>query len=240
MSEKEVGVVIAVPVFVEHCFYLVLVITVIKTLRMGYVVVVYNTSILSHFLMIGREESVHLVSVAKVRGKQSGTEMRVVLVVIVAAGVGVVEVETEAQLLTSVYCKQGVDVVFTVGLVAAVVIRDICYWRQCVCEEKIVGLLHHMTVRLREDKLFRERTVYHYTALACGIVVACGVVFTVESGVEHRVHKQVLQGVGLCRDDIAELAVYAPHIQSLGNLLVYVCGVLIVLVEIAVCALVYL
>ena len=98
VGEEEVEMVVAVPVALEHRGYLALGIRVAETLGVGDVVVVGDTAVLRHFLMVGGEHRVHLVAVTDMGEIERGTEVRRALVGVISAGVEVVELESEAEL----------------------------------------------------------------------------------------------------------------------------------------------
>ena len=122
MGEKQVVGIVAVPVFREHRRYLVLTKLVVVALWVGDIVVVGDTAVLSRLAMVGREQGMHLIFVADIRGKERCTEVGGALVLIVTSGIVVVEVETDAQPLVGIDSKFSVDMVFTVLLVATVVV----------------------------------------------------------------------------------------------------------------------
>ena len=151
------------------------------------------------------------------------------LIAEIAARISVVEIETEVQTLAGIHGKFGIDTVLTVGLVAAVVVEDTGIGRQGVHEEPCLRPFLHETVGLGEDEVVGSGTIDEDTAQARGVVASRGVV----ACVEHTVHKEVGQCVGLCRDHITELAVDGPYIESLGHLLV-AGRIVVVLVEVLV------
>ena len=96
------------------------------------VVVVGDAAIFCRLMLVGRGQHVHLVAVATIRSEQCGTEVRLALVLVITATIVVVQVEAEAQLLVGIHGKFRVDVVFTILLVAAVVIAYVGIGRQRV------------------------------------------------------------------------------------------------------------
>ena len=155
------------------------------------------------------------------------------LIAEIAARISVVEIETEVQTLAGIHSKLGIDTVLTIDLVAAVVVEDTGIGRQGVHEEPGLRPLLHETVGLGEDEVVGSGTIDEDTAQARGVVASRGVVFAIDACVEHTVHKEVGQCVGLCRDHITELAVDGPYIESLGHLLV-AGRIVVVLVEVLV------
>ena len=123
------------------------------------IVVVGDTAILSHLLVIHREHGMHLVSVAVIRAEERRTEMRGALIGIISTGIGVVEVESESQALVGIGGKHDVDMVLAIEFVSAVVVSDISNRRKGVGKQEFVGLLHHMRIRLDKHKLARQRLV---------------------------------------------------------------------------------
>ena len=125
MREEEVLRVVAVVVTTQHGGNLFLRILGGLQLRVGDIVVVDDTTILLHLTMVGRPQEVHLIAVAHIRGIQRSPEVRVSLVLVVSATVVVVQVEAYAQSFACIDTKLGIDVVFTVLLVAAVIVADV-------------------------------------------------------------------------------------------------------------------
>ena len=156
-----------------------------------------------------------------------------VLAAEIPACIGIVEVEADVQPLAGIHGKFGIDTVLTVDLVAAVVVEDTGIGRQGVHEEPCLRPFLHETVGLGEDEVVGSGTIDEDTAQARGVVASRGVVFAIDACVEHTVHKEVGQCVGLCRDHITELAVDGPYIESLGHLLV-AGRIVVVLVEVLV------
>ena len=119
VGEKQMLVVVAVPVLRKHRRYLALAVVVVETLGMGDEVVIGNTAVLSLFLMVGREEQVGLVTVAEVGAPGGVVEEGGTVVGIIAAPVKVVEFQSQTQALAGIHGKEGLEVVLTVGAVAA-------------------------------------------------------------------------------------------------------------------------
>lgn len=165
--------------------------------------------------------------------------MRCTLVGVISACVRIVENETKAEAFAGIYGKFGVDMIFTIGLVSAIIIRNVGKWRQRVCEVQLVGLPYYVAVWLCEYELIRERPVYDNAVFPCRIVVAGGVVLSVQSGVECGVGVQMRNCVGYGGSYVTEFTVYGPYVQSGRNFLV-ACGVVVVFVEIPVLVVVYL
>ena len=153
MGQEQTLLVVAVPVALHDDGNLAVLIALREDFGVGDILVVGNTAVLSGLLMDERQQGVHLVLVAKVRCVDIGIEVRVVLILEIAAGIEVVEVETEAQTLAEVSREAGVDVVLAVGLVAAVVVGHVGDGRQRVGEVPLVGLGEHLTVGVGECKL---------------------------------------------------------------------------------------
>ena len=155
------------------------------------------------------------------------------LVTEIATRIGIVEVETHVQTLTGIHGKLGIDMVLTIDLVAAVVVEDTGIGRQGVHEVPRLRAFLHEAIGLCEDEVVGSGTIDEDTAQTGGVVTSRGIVFTINTCIELVVHKEVGQCVGLCRDHISELAVDGPYIETLGNLLVTGC-IVIVLVEVLV------
>jgi len=198
------------------------------------VVVVGETAVLCHLPMAGIEEEVHVVTVSKIRSEECTVEVRQILIAVVAARVSIVKVEADVDALSCIHGEFRVDVVFSVCLVAAVVILDIGLRRQRVHEEKRLWALFREAVWLGEDKIVGHiRTIDEDTAQTGGVVATRSVVFTVNTVIEGGVHKEVGQGVGNAGNHVTEFPVNRPNIESLRYLLI-ACGVVVVLVEVVV------
>ena len=202
---------------------------------MSDVVIIDDTTVLVDLLVTVREKEVHAVFVAVVRGEQRGVEMRLVLVLEIASGVGVFKVKAEIQSFAGIHCELRIDMILTAGLVSAVIVEDIGKWRERVHEEKLVRLCLDKAVGLCEGEVVWFGTVDEDTALTGRVVAACVVVLTVHAAVKSSVHEQVGHGVGLCGNDVAEGAVYGPGTDTLGNFLV-AGGVVVVLIKVIVVA----
>ena len=235
MTEEKVDIVVAVPVALKHSGYLALNKLVVEGLGMSDIVVIGDSTILSHLLMIHREHGMHLIAVAVVGTEQGGSEMRRTLVGIISAGIGVVDVETKSETLVGIGGKQYVYMVLSIEFVAAVVVCYIGDRRKRVGEQNFIGLLHHMRIRLHEQELTRERLVDSYSAQSRSVVITRGVIFPILASIEYGVHKEMGHSVGQRGDDVAKFAVYLPHSQSFGYFLV-ARGVVVMLVEITVCS----
>jgi len=171
--------------------------------------------------------------------------VRRALVAEVASCIVVVEHEAESESLVRIDGEFGLQAILTVLLVAAVVVVHVGQWREGIGEQVLFRLPEEETIGVCEHKRAHLLAVNEDTAQAGCIVVAGRVVFTIEACVERCVRIEVGQGVGYGWDDVAELPVDSPRLQSLGYLLVVVGGIVVVLVEVLVtlrdvAALVYL
>jgi hypothetical protein len=159
--------------------------------------------------------------------------MRYALIIEIASCIVVVQVETEAEPLVGIHCKFGTEAVFAVLLVTTVVISDTRIGRERVHEKELIRLFEEETIGVCEDERTVLATVYEDAVLTGSIVVAEGIVFTVEACIERGVHKQMMYSVRSGGDNVAELPVNRPRIMSFGYLLIFG-GVVAVLVEIPV------
>ena len=150
---------------------------------------------------------------------------------IISASIRIVKIETKVQTLIDIDSKLGIDMVFAVSLVAAVVVIYSGIWRQSVHKQECVWLLVYKTVYIVEYEILAKRTVDIYTVQTSSIVTACGVVFAIHTTVECSVHIQVGHRVGLYRNYIAKTSVDGPCIQALGYHFVFG-GVIVMLIEI--------
>ena len=84
---------------------------------------------------------------------------------------------------------------------------------------------------LGEKEVIFFLTVDKDTTQSGGIVASRGVIVAIHATIESGIHKQVGQGVGLCRNYITKPSVDSPRVESLWNLLV-LSGILAMLVEV--------
>ena len=94
---------------------------------MSDIVVIRDTTVLCHFLVIYREHGVHLVSVAIIRAEKRRSEMRRTLVGIIATGIGIVEGKTEPKSLVGICGKHDIDMILAIQFVSTVVVCHIRY-----------------------------------------------------------------------------------------------------------------
>ena len=227
---------VTVPVFLQHRGNLALCVLFRKQLRVSDIVVVGDTAILVGLVLIAGGQYVHLVSVATIGTEQRGTEVRVALVLVVAAGVVVVQVKAEAQSLVGIHGKFRIDMVFTVLLVTAVVVADVRIGRQRVQEVELVGLLAHVVVTVHKEELALPLAVYEDTAQARRVVTTCGVVLAVDSRIIDAVLVEMGHRVELTRGDVTKQAIHRPRPYASGNFLVAGQRVALVGVEVSVAA----
>ena len=116
----------------------------------------------------------------------------------------VVEVEPDTEVLGGVDAELRIDMVFSLLLVATVVISDVGIGRQRVQEQELVWLSRGVAIGIGEEKLADHRTVCKDAVLTGRIVVAYGVVLTIDACIVDGVLKQMVQRVHLRRNDVAE------------------------------------
>ena len=153
VGEKQALVVVAVPVLRQDGGYFVVGIALGIQLGVGDVVVVGDAAVLRSLLVVVLKQQVQLVAVAQVGNVERGVEVGVVLVLEVATGVAIVQVEAQSGLLAGVGGKAGVNEVLAVGLVAAAAIAQVRDGRQRVGEMPFVGLAQHLRVGVGEERL---------------------------------------------------------------------------------------
>ena len=183
--------------------------------------------------MTGVEEKMEVVLVADIRAEHGSVEVGDSLITEIASGVGIVEVEADIYAFAGIHGKDGIDMVLTVGLVAAVVIEHPGIGRERVHEKKLLRPFLYEAVWLGENEGVALRTVDEDAAHTGRIVAACMVELAINATIEGGVHKQVRQRIGLSGDDVAELPVDIPGIDALRDLLV-AGGVVVMLVEVLV------
>lgn len=157
--------------------------------------------------------------------------MRDTLIVEVSSGIGIVEIETNINLLTGIYRELCIDMILAIGLVSTVVVEYIRVGRQGVHEQELLGSFIHKTIGLGKDEDVALWSVDEDPAQAWCIVAACMVVFTIHATVESGVHEQMGDGVWFYEDPVTEFPVKCPCVEALGNLLV-ARSVVVVFVEV--------
>ena len=225
--------VVTVPVLREYGGNFVLAVALLEGFGVGDIIVVSYTAVLRSFLMAGVEEEMEVVLVADIRAEHGSVEMGDSLIAEIASGVSIVEVEADVYAFAGIHGKDRIDMIFAVGLVAAVVVEHPGIGRECVHKEKLLRTFLHEAIRLGEDEGVALRTVDEDAAHAGRIVATSMVELTIYATIEGGVHKQVRQRVGLSGDNVAELPVDIPGIDTFRNLLVSG-GIVIVLVEVLV------
>ena len=213
-------VVVAVPVLSEHRRYLVLGIVVSEGFGMRDVVIVGDTAVFGHLLVVGRGEKMGLIALTQIGAIHRIVEMRGSLAVVVATGVEIVEVETDAELLARVDTELRREVILSVGAVAAVVIREVGEGRERVGEVKLADGLHEIVVGLGEDKLPLVVSVNEDAGLSRRAEVARSVIFATQSRGEDSVGKHVRHGVEWRGRTVAKALVDGPDVDALGDLFV--------------------
>ena len=147
----------------------------------------------------------------------------------------VVQVESHSQTFAGIDAKLGIDMVFTMLLVAAVVVADIGIGRQRVEKQEVFRLLGGVVVGVGEEELSKGLAVDKDTILTGTVVVAYGVVFAIDTGIVDAVLVEMGHRVKLCALDVAKTTVYRPRPHALRHLLVAgLCGVTAVGVEVVV------
>ena len=76
--------------------------------------------------MTGVEEQMQVILVTDIGCKQGAVEVGDALVAEITSGVGVIEVEADVQTLTRINGKDGIDMILTVDLITAVVVKHSC------------------------------------------------------------------------------------------------------------------
>ena len=187
---------------------------------MGDVVVVGDTAVLGLLLVVGGEQQMGLVVVAEITAVHGVVEERGALVVVVAAAVQIVELETETQPLAGIDGEEGLEVVLTVGAVAARLQREVGDGRVGVGEMVVAHIGDEIVEGLGENKLAIGLPEVEDAALAGNTQVARRVVLTAKTGGEHGVHIEIRHRVDLGRTPVTEKGVYRPYLQTAGYLLV--------------------
>ena len=162
---------VTVPVLRQHRGNFALRILFSKQFWMRDVVVVGDATIFRCFMLVGRGHQVHLIFVATIRTVQRATEVRLALVLVVATGIVVIQIESKAQLFVGIYGKLRIDMVLTVLLVTTVVVANVGIWRQRVQKVEVLWLFTHIIVAVNEVELAVWLAVNEDTAQSRRIVV---------------------------------------------------------------------
>ena len=219
VREEHVDVIVAVPRLTEPRGDFVQAEVGLVVLGVGHVVVVGDTAVLGYLLVVGREEQVSLIAVAEIGTVEREVEVRRALILVVSAGVNVVELEAEAQLLVGVDGEVGLEAVLTVDIGTAREIRQVGERRVGVGEVELVDWLDEVVERLQEHELLGLLAVDENAVQARRAEVPRGVVFASFTRREDVVHEHVLQGVGFGRPHVAKALIDRPHLDALHHLL---------------------
>ena len=221
MGEEDVLIVVAIPVLLQHGRYFVGGETLGEKLRMLDVVIIGNTSVLRHLLVVGAEKEVRLIAVAQIRSPHRIFEVRRALCIVVAATVFVVESESATQLLVGIHRKDCLEVILTVGSVTAAIQRDVGDRRVGVGEVEVAHGGDDIIVWFREHKVaLRIAAVDEDTVDAGGTHVAQGVVLSAQSFREGGILVHCLHGVDHSSPGISKSLIHSPYPDSLRNFLV--------------------
>ena len=221
MGEEDVLVVVAIPVLLQHGRNFVGGETLGEELRMLDVVIIGDTSVLRHLLVIGAEEEVRLVAVAQIRSPHRIFEVRRALCIVVAATVFVVESESATQLLVGIHRKDCLEVILTIGSVTAAIQCDVGDRRVGVGEVEVTHRGNDVVVWLGEDEVaLRVASVDEDAVDAGGTHIAQGVVLSAQSFGEGSVLVHCLHGVHHGSPGISKSLIHSPYPDALRNLLV--------------------
>ena len=185
------------------------------------VVIIGDTSVFRHLLVIGAEEEVRLVAVAQIRSPHRIFEVRRALCIVVTATVFVVESESATQLLVGIHRKDCLEVILTVGSVTAAIQRDVGDRRVGVGEVEVTHRGNDVVVWLGEDEVaLRIASVDEDAVDAGGTHVTQGVVLSAQSFREGCVLVHCLHSVHHGSPGISKSLIHSPYSDSLRNLLV--------------------
>ena len=226
--------IVTVPVLTEHGRHLVSCEIVLKHLWLSHIFVIEQASVFSRLSMVSGEHGMHFVPVSIIRAIEQCTKMRRALVCIISTSVRIVEIKAKTKSFVGIDRKLCVDMVFAIEFVATVIVNNIGNRRQCIGKVIFVWLKRNVVVWLHKGKLVSQRTVDDNTVDTGRVIIANSVILTIESSIEYCVHKEMLHGIGLCRCHVTKTSVDSPYTKPLGNLFVF-CGIVIVLVKVAVC-----
>ena len=219
MGQEDVSVVVAVPVASEHGGNLVFPVGLVETLRMSDVVVVGDTTVFCHFLMIGLDEQMCLIAIAHITAPHGVVEVGRTLICLESASVDIVELESNTYAFAGINGKKSLEVILAIGAVAAVVIDKIGDGRQSIGEMELIGPSDEEVIRVSKHKITVRTPVGEYAVDAGRPEVAERIVLPSSSRSEDRVHEHVVECVGYGSRAVAKTFVHSPNLQSFGYFL---------------------
>ena len=152
----------------------------------------------------------------------------------------IVKVKTKTKPLVGINGKLCVDMIFTMLLVATVVVGYMGVGRQRVGEQELVRLLGGVVVGLGKEEFVSLLSINEDTAQTGRIVVTSGVVFTIKTSVVDGVLIEVGHCVVLGRTNIAETAVDGPYPDAFRHLFFTLYRVALVGIEVLIAVLIIL
>ena len=153
MREKHVLIVVAVPVSAQHGRNFRSRIIVAVTFGVYDVVVVGDSAVFSHFLVVERAEKMGFVALAEITAVERVVEMRSALRIVVSASVNIVEIEAESESFIDIDAEFCREMVFAVQAVAASVVSEVGDGRERVGEVEILRSFDEKIVGLGENEL---------------------------------------------------------------------------------------
>ena len=179
VTQEDMLVVISVPVLLQYGRDFIAGEIIGILFRMLDIVIIGDTSVLGHLLVIGTEEEVCLISVAQIRGPHGVLEVGSTLCIVVSSAVFVVETESTTQLLVGIHCKDSLEVVFSVGTVTTTVQRHVGDRRVGVGEMEVAHGRYDVVVWFREHEVTLRTSVDEDTVDSCSTHVAQCVILSI-------------------------------------------------------------
>ena len=123
MVEKDMLIVVSIPVFRKNCRYFVCIKRFVEYFGVGDVCIVGYTSIFRNLLMVERRKKVCLILFACISAPKRVINVRSVLIAIIPTAIKIVELESKSPLLACINRKQCLELVFAISSVARRTVR---------------------------------------------------------------------------------------------------------------------
>lgn len=166
MCEVEVLLVIAIPRLAEHDGDILTGVLLLEALRVADIVVILDAAVLTHLHIVDVDIGMYVVTLSTVVSVEGATEHAVGLTVVISAPVKVVQLQSQAGELVDVRGKIGPHTVFSVLVVAALVVGEVGYGTQRIGEAEVLQSRAEEAEGLHEEEIIALLTLHEHTALA--------------------------------------------------------------------------